>query len=53
MPYQKINKKADEQLTAISNKRKANHAYIKTKQDITAEAIDLLYKKEKRNGGLK
>lgn len=46
MPQQKISHKADAMLSELSLKRKLNDDLVKTKQDITAQAIELLYKKE-------
>jgi len=42
----KTNEKTTEQLTALSKKRKAEHALNKNKQDIVAELIETAYKKE-------
>lgn len=42
----KVNPSTDQMLTKLSKKRKAEEAFIKTKQDIAAEAIKAHYKKE-------
>ncbi len=42
----KINERTSEQLTSLKKKRVEEFSIIKTKQDITAEAIETLYKKE-------
>ena len=42
----KATPRTHEQLEAIVKKRTGEYALIKSKQDITAEAIEALYKKE-------
>ena len=42
----KVNPNTDEMLSALSVKRKAEHAAVRTKQDIIAELVAGLYKKE-------
>ena len=47
----KVNPNTDEMLTALSAKRKGEHAAIRTKQDIAADLILKQYKKEIGNNG--
>ena len=42
----KTNDKTTNQLTKLSEKRKAEHAQNKSKQDIVAELIEAAFKKE-------
>lgn len=42
----KVNKLTDKMLSELSEKRKKEQRFIKSKQDINAEAVELLYKKE-------
>tara|TARA_R110000850_G_scaffold133054_1_gene254164 strand:+ start:158 stop:307 length:150 start_codon:yes stop_codon:yes gene_type:complete len=42
----KVNERTTDQLTALSNKRKAEHSLNKTKQDIIAELVEAAHKKE-------
>ena len=42
----KTNEKTTKQLTALSKKRKAEHAQNKNKQDIVAELVEVAFKKE-------
>lgn len=42
----KINQKTSDQLTALKDKRQIEMSLNKNKQDITAEAIEALYKRE-------
>ncbi|QZI87785.1 hypothetical protein PODOV050v2_p0023 [Vibrio phage 66E30.1] len=46
----KVNPTTDEMLSKLSEKRKRENSFIRTKQDIAAEAIVALYKKEMKNG---
>ena len=42
----KVNEKTSEQLTALKEKRANEYALTRNKQDLVAEAVDALYKKE-------
>jgi len=42
----KVNKLTDKMLSELSEKRKKEQRFIKSKQDINAEAVEFLYKKE-------
>tara|TARA_R110002124_G_scaffold235564_2_gene400850 strand:- start:438 stop:587 length:150 start_codon:yes stop_codon:yes gene_type:complete len=42
----KTNERTTDQLTDLSNKRKAEHSLNKTKQDIVAELVEAAHKKE-------
>lgn len=42
----KINKRTSDQLTKLSAKRKVEMALNKTKQDLTAEAVERLFNEE-------
>lgn len=42
----KVNEKTSDQLTALKIKRSNEYSLIRTKQDLVAEAVDALYKKE-------
>ena len=42
----KTNERTTDQLTNLSNKRKAEHSLNKTKQDIVAELVEAAHKKE-------
>lgn len=42
----KVTEQTDALLTELSQKRKSEGALVRTKQDIVAEAIQALYKKE-------
>jgi hypothetical protein len=42
----KVSEKANDMLTEISKKRKADGSLVRTKQDILAELIQSLHKKE-------
>ena len=42
----KVKPSTDKMLTELSEKRKYEEAFIKSKQDIAAESIEALYKKE-------
>jgi hypothetical protein len=44
----KVNPSTDDMLNKLSEKRKREESFIRTKQDIAAEAIAALYKKEMR-----
>ena len=44
--YLKVSPVTDNQLTELSKKRKAEHAVSRSKQDIAAEAVAALHKKE-------
>jgi hypothetical protein len=46
----KVKPSTDKMLTELSEKRKGEEAFIKSKQDIAAEAIEILYKKEIKRG---
>ena len=42
----RTNKRTDKMLSELSMKRKSQDSFIKSKQDIVAEAVEDLYKKE-------
>ncbi len=42
----RVSELTEKQLNELSKKRKADHAIVKSKQAIAAEAIEILYKKE-------
>lgn len=46
----KVKANTDKMLSELSDKRKGEESFIKSKQDIAAEAIEMLYKKEIKRG---
>lgn len=46
----KVKPSTDKMLSELSDKRKGEESFIKSKQDIAAEAIEALYKKEFKRG---
>jgi len=48
MRHLKVTTETDRMLTELSAKRKSECALVRTKQDIAAEAIQALYRKEQR-----